>query len=730
MKTRSLLACLGAVGTLATIAVAAPDKATFNENLVGPWRLFFDDHGLVSKTNLVRQYHPFQKQGKEPIIVVDQPWEENCINVTAVIPDEAGTGLRMYYYCWSKKGSSERTYSCYAESKDGLKWYKPGIGLSEYKDPDTGKVYKDTNIMPISPGSVMRTPWEKDPQKKFQGVGDMYHAFSSPDGIHWKQESKEVIVHGGDTSYFYWDPNVKKYRANVKGGATDKVSSDVVGLSRRVVGFSESDTLMHFDPLRIIMAPDDQDDAWVKPGTVQRTHFYACPVAPYETGYIGLLQIYRAEEQWGYFHGPLWLELVTSRDGIHWNRQEGDRTPILGLGKFRSFDDGMVIAPPPLLKGDELWLFYAGYDELHDLLPYKAAIGLAKMRKDGFVSINSEDGAGEMTTKCYEGVGGPLMVNYSARKGSLRVEVLDQKGQVIPGYGRDDCEALQGDAVRGTITWKNQKELPADRGPVRFRFLLDRARIYSFMPGEKAKLIDEQLKPPLQALFTFEGKTNPWSDALPADGLQVLKNYGTSYMDDAKAPAGAPVKPSHAFGERALIVDSVFRPWNRMEITGTSDLGTHFTLAAMVHPTRNKLARLFSSYRGNFPVSTSEMVFDFDPAGRMHSGLRFICKGIVAESDNVKFDDNKYHHLAVTYDDGCVSFYLDGKRVGRQWIPGGDPVKFPRNLTVAEDAERGETDRQLRGYLDDILVLGKALSDEEIAQVAKEGAGAFFKVSQ
>jgi hypothetical protein len=48
-------------------------------------------------------------------------------------------------------------------------------------------------------------------------------------------------------------------------------------MRRRCVGFSETDDLTQFPPLRMIMAPDDIDDLWCKPGTVQRTHFYACP---------------------------------------------------------------------------------------------------------------------------------------------------------------------------------------------------------------------------------------------------------------------------------------------------------------------------------------------------------------------------------------------------------------------------------------------------------------------
>ena len=34
---------------------------------------------------------------------------------------------------------------------------------------------------------------------------------------------------------------------------------------------------------------------------------------------------------------------------------------MLNIGKYREFDDGMVIAPTPVMVGDELWLYYAGY---------------------------------------------------------------------------------------------------------------------------------------------------------------------------------------------------------------------------------------------------------------------------------------------------------------------------------------------------------------------------------
>jgi hypothetical protein len=732
IHTRSLGASLLILVIVAGAWPASGKEIKSVEQMTGPWQLFIDDHLVSSRKNVVRRYHAFRKHRDNPLIVVDRPWEKWVVRVGQVLPAEDGSGFRMYYNCWSEppEGSGRRwgSFMCYAVSKDGLKWEKPNLGLHEYKGS------RDNNILPNAPGNIMFTPWEPDPQRRYRGVGGggQYHAYSSPDGIQWKRDSTEPIISGGDTSHFYWDPHTKRFRCTVKGTGA-RVNGDVGGLRRRTVGYSETTDLINFPPMRLIMAPDDIDDLWCKPDTVQRTHFYGCDILPYETMYIGLLQIYRAAEPEGYFHGPLWLELVSSRDGMHWLRAEPDtairgiyslqdtsRPPLLNIGKYREFDDGMVIAPAPIMVGDELWLYYSGYDELHDWLPYGAAIGLAKMRKDGFVSLDADEVAGEVVTKRFENTGGTLQVNYDARGGALCVEVLDDQGRVIPGYGADECMPLTGSQIRGPVAWKTKRELPTAPG-VRFRFLLDRAQLYSFMPGEHAQVIDDPAPVPLQALYTFEGQADPWSDRLGEDGLQELRNLGTSTLDHKD--------PQPAFGKSSLVVSSMWRPWNRVEIVGSQDLGRQFTLAAMVKSKKNRRARLFSAYQGNFPVKTSELIFEFDPSGRVLDGLRLVCKGIEADSEALTFTDNKYHHLAVVYDDGQVSFYLDGKPAGQAWIPGGEPVRLARNLLVGEDAARG-SDEQLDGHVDDVLVIGRALRDADVAALSEKGAAAFFALKE
>jgi hypothetical protein len=74
-----------------------------------------------------------------------------------------------------------------------------------------------------------------------------------------------------------------------------------------------------------------------------------------------------------------------------------------------------------------------------------------------------------------------LFVNLDAPDGSLRVEVLDRSGRVIPAYAAAQAIPVHGDSTRARVTWTTMPDLAAVAGqPVRFRFTLTRGRLYSF----------------------------------------------------------------------------------------------------------------------------------------------------------------------------------------------------------------------------------------------------------
>lgn len=705
-KAVSLAFCVAVTALLSLPALAATSFPSGIQGIPGHWQLFVDDHLIASKNNVKRAWHAIEKYSANPIMKVDQPWEYDVITATTVLPAEDGSGYRMWYYCWSRPDDTKHGgYALYATSTDGIQWEKPKLGVQPFHK--TGS--KDTNIVEAG-GSIMFTPEDPDPSRRYKAISPGEFRFSSsPDGIRWEKLSKDRIFSAGDTGHLMWDTFTGKYRGYAKINAT------VTGQRRRAIGYSEGAGFESWPAMRLVMAPDDFDDRWVKPGSVQRTHMYNCPVMIYQDMYIGLLVVYRADDDEGYFHGPLFVEVVSSRDGFHWIRQDGDRNPLVPTGPERTWDHGMVFACSIVPVGDKLRVYYSGYDGLHDYLPFHAAIGFGDLRRDGFASMDGGDVPGEFVTKRLSSLGGKLHLNYAADNGLMQVEVLDASGKVIEGYHRNDCDKLRKDSVDEIVSWRGKQVLPK-QDSLRFRFILRNASIYSFYAGDSVQVIEDPKGPVLAALYSFEGDGGRQaSDKLAADGKNELRFLGTSKVDRGEKNA--------AFGRQSLTVSSPWRPLNRLQIAGTSELGRHFSLAVMAKIEGGKPARLFSSYNGNKPIGSGELVFDCDPRGRAFSGLRLYCKGIPVESKPVEFADDKYHHLAVTWDDGHVRFWLDGNDAGEAWLPGGMPVSMLRDLMIGEDLELG-SEEQFIGNMDDVLVIGRVLKPEEIKSLATKGAEA------
>lgn len=263
-------------------------------------------------------------------------------------------------------------------------------------------------------------------------------------------------------------------------------SSYVNRLKWRSVGLTTTGSIETWPPLALILEPDAFDDRWVPAGTVQRTHLYGMSVFAYQTMYLGFLWIFRATDAEGYYIGPVYAELVSSRDGVNWKREEADRPPILPLGTPGQWDDGQLYtAIAPVLNGDTLMVYYGACDNVHGYATrlLNCAIGSATLRKDGFVSLDAGPTGGTMSTRSLMGASGPLHVNYRTSGGWLKVEVLDADGQIVPGYHESECLALQGDSIDQIVTWQSYNQLPADVSPLRLRFIMQDASLYSFMAG-------------------------------------------------------------------------------------------------------------------------------------------------------------------------------------------------------------------------------------------------------
>jgi len=737
--TKILLACgwtclMGSAlcpwGSARTARGAETEPAVKSLNdLTGPWQLFVDDYLIDERHDVRRTFHPFTKHPDNPVLTRTEPWESGVYVYGTVLPAEDGSGYRMWYQTLGTKAATV----LYATSPDGLNWDKPELGIRQWEGSRANNmIFQRPHNNGIA--SIIHTPWDPDPGKRYKIINydeEGFWAAYSPDGIHITDApDNPVFNQGGDVGQFLWDFHRSHYVGYVKNIA------HVSGLRRRVVARIASHDIEQWPDPNLVLVPDVIDDRWAEPGTVERTHFYGLSAFNYESMMLGFLWVFRADDVEGYFDGPVHTELVASRDGIHWTRQDGERVPMIDVGPPGSWDAGQLYtATQPLVVDDEIWIYYGGCATGHGserwvgLDNLDCAIGLATIRKDGFASIDAGREVGRLTTRPLEGLTGRLYLNYACGPGGfIRVELLDRDGYAIPGFRAFECDVLREDSTEELASWAARSDLPRLDGPVRIRFVMRNASLYAFRAGADVRPAPTDppppafATPPLAALYTFENDAGRRAtDVLAVDGANTVRWRGFFRLDTDPDMA--------AMGQRSLAMDRPFSPLSTLEIENTTELGRHFTLAAVVRSDNNAHARLFSSHSGCGPVLSDALVFDFDPRGRVVNGLRAICKGLSVESEPVAFDDGQYHHLAMTYDDGIIAFYLDGRPVGTANVTGGTPVTMARNLHVGQDAQFCH-DRQFRGHLDDILVFGRTLSAEEIAELSRAGAEAFFADSR
>lgn len=489
-------------------------------DLTGPWQLLLDDALIDEKAGVTRTYHAFEKHPGNPILVADQPWEDTYAYVYGrVMPNEAGDGYHMWYSVLDFHDPDGASRVLYANSTDGLGWNKPSLGIREYGGNTDNNLFiprdRPNHIM-----SVMHTPWDPDPDcaykfinydASYQTLPGGYFAACSPDGVHLTDVANNPVIDTnvvsvGDVAHFLWDPWGRRYLGYVK------IAGDVAGERRRMVGLvtSESFETWPTTPAELVLAPDSIDDYWVTAQGLDlaqnRTHFYGVSVFPYQSQFVGLLWIFRAmdppncghdcEPYAGYIFGKIHVEVVSSRDGATWTREEGNltsgRPPILELGPADAWDSMMLFtANHPLLEDGRIKLYYGGCNEDHGSVGTDgaASVGLATLRKDGFASLDAQGTTGgAITTVPLEGAQGALRLNYRALAGgSVKVEVLDEQGSVIPGYGEADADALQGDETDAAASWGSATTLPTFPCELRFRFILQNAALYSFAAGDRLR---------------------------------------------------------------------------------------------------------------------------------------------------------------------------------------------------------------------------------------------------
>jgi len=485
-------------------------------------QLFADDWLVQSAYKVQRVYHSPLKLGANPVLGREADGRFPHCSLGTVLLDE---GLfRMWYSAGRFRGPRQLRAMgiAYACSDDGVTWSRPELGLCEYAGSRRNNLLMAAEL----PGAVY------GPSVMLAGpiltVGSHYAmvyyqtrlpnasrgvavAFSD-DGIRWDPHVSSPVWQtpadhvaedlgmgtGDDVVTCVFDPSKGRYVAHrrimsdefavYRPGLDDAYRPDLDDFLR-VQARAESEDLLAWLGHQVTLAPTLQDAC--------DTEYYGFTPFLYESLYLGFLTAYHTDDL------TLDVYLRQSRDGIDWQR--AGVLPFIPRGKEGAFDHQMVWFPcSPIEWGDQLLIYYGGCDYPHSLEDERwgdAAIGLARLRLDGFVSLFSNKPNACIVTKAFQCAHGELVLNADSRRGSLSVEVLSEEGHPITGYTRAGCkvdlsthpyhsslgQTEGGDSVRGFVSWADDRRLSDLAGrAIRLRIYLQNCHLYALQISDSA----------------------------------------------------------------------------------------------------------------------------------------------------------------------------------------------------------------------------------------------------
>ncbi len=423
-------------------------------------------------------------QRREVVLVHDVPWEGNLTAHHTLFRD--GDIYRMYYGGRHYEPGKQVRHPLvsYAESRDGLRWSRPKLGLYEYEGS------KENNIV------WMDDPWAKGEQKnpmaifkdtnprcapeaRYKSVArgdDGVYALKSPDGIHWSLLSPRPVIPKGEMALdsqnlAFWDALRGRYVCYLR-------SSHTYPRGERV---RDVKTAVSVDFLK-----------WTEPQFLEYPgapveHLYTNQIRPYARAphiYLGFPKRFVPSRNADRTHtGVSDGVFMSSRDGLHFHRW-GEAIVRPGLQKERwitrnNMAGWGILSLPSSVPGEpeELSLYltegyYSGRGSRLRRYTY---------RQDGFVSLQAPLAGGEMITRPIRLSGSHLAINFStSAAGSIRVEIQDEEGRPIEGYSLDECPEIYGDSIQQVVSWKKGHDVSALEGrTVRLRFVVKDGDLYS-----------------------------------------------------------------------------------------------------------------------------------------------------------------------------------------------------------------------------------------------------------
>lgn len=449
-------------------------------------QLFVDDF-LIESTTLHRTFHLPTYHPASPVLKPDQAWEMTDTNNPAAFVFSDGVWFDpkdRLFKMWYLGGQSAATG--YATSRDGIRWKKasldvrPGTNITDPNPRDSNTVWLDAD--------------EKNPARRFKmfrvfdaGKDPSGRAYNcrmniafSPDGIHWT-EALAQTERIGDRSTVFWNPFRKVWVFSLRHLDIEQNEKE-----KRPIFIRKRDYVEGADVLTAAQWKTNEPLPWFdvdrldpqRPELKIKPQIYNLDAVAYESLMVGFFTIWRGQP--ANRQKPNDVALGYSRDGWNWSRPDrrafcpvSDRQGDWNANNVQSAGGGFLVVH------DKLYFYVSGRaGRPGDNRPGEQSTGLAILRRDGFASMDAYETGGILTTRPIRFSGKYLFVNVDDPKGGLKVEILNEAGEVIPPF---ESKSIKTDKTLQRVRWSGGQDLTSlTNQPVRFRFHVKNGALYSF----------------------------------------------------------------------------------------------------------------------------------------------------------------------------------------------------------------------------------------------------------
>ena len=433
----------------------------------------FDDHNIAWQHNLNLTLETAQKHPGNPVLRSGPPGlpdHGHAVLYGTVL--KQGDTFRMWYLGMHEakieKGQAPGWWRpmCYAESKDGITWAKPDLGLVEFNGSNKnnicqieGEPYSMTRVNDFL--SVLYEPDEPDPAKRYKCAYIAHMPFdevkggrskigpnekrwssfvtaTSADGLKWKCVGDRPANAGGERfevsglyrfGDFYYATGQLLSPWSWRADGSDIGRDMLAYRSPDFVTWSKAKAFAYARPGQLSNPPVKGKQMHMGAGLWNRGNVMV--------GLHGMWQDAEVkppkDKSWNY-GVRVDLGLLISNDGVHF-REPVPGFQIIPRGKEGEWDDIAILQGHAFVnEGDKTMIWYSHWNTGGELK--NMDIGLATLRRDGFGSLSRKvtEEEGHFITSSFMAKEISMNVDGLAAETPLSVQLLDHLDHPLDGF--------------------------------------------------------------------------------------------------------------------------------------------------------------------------------------------------------------------------------------------------------------------------------------------------------